>query len=78
MKNIGAVHSSARPEVGERGTVLIGIAWAPGAGGKNSSPKTVIRAGFGVFTIVSRYRTPRPRRVTTTSFSGGSWLRIHR
>src|SRR5262249_23533436 len=27
----------------------IGIAWAPGAGGKNSRPKAVIRAGFGVF-----------------------------
>jgi carboxypeptidase family protein len=27
----------------------IGVAWAPGAGGKNSSPKTVIRAGFGIF-----------------------------
>src|SRR5262245_60293476 len=27
----------------------IGVAWAPGAGGKNSRPKTVIRAGFGVF-----------------------------
>jgi hypothetical protein len=27
----------------------IGIAWAPGAGGKNARPKTVIRAGFGVF-----------------------------
>lgn len=27
----------------------VGIAWAPGAGGKNSRPKTVIRAGFGVF-----------------------------
>jgi carboxypeptidase family protein len=27
----------------------IGIAYAPGAGGKNASPKTVIRAGFGVF-----------------------------
>src|SRR5499427_3260846 len=27
----------------------IGIAWAPGAGGKHSRPKTVIRAGFGVF-----------------------------
>src|SRR5215813_9080164 len=27
----------------------IGIAWAPGAGGKNSRPKTVIRAGFGIF-----------------------------
>ncbi|HZF41086.1 MAG TPA: carboxypeptidase regulatory-like domain-containing protein [Blastocatellia bacterium] len=27
----------------------VGVAWAPGAGGKNSRPKTVIRAGFGVF-----------------------------
>src|SRR5262245_62023580 len=27
----------------------VGIAWAPGAGGKNSRPNTVIRAGFGVF-----------------------------
>lgn len=27
----------------------IGVAWAPGAGGKDSRPKTVIRAGFGVF-----------------------------
>lgn len=27
----------------------IAIAWAPGASGKNSSPKTVIRAGFGIF-----------------------------
>jgi hypothetical protein len=27
----------------------IGVAWAPGAGGKNARPKTVIRAGFGVF-----------------------------
>jgi hypothetical protein len=27
----------------------IGLAWAPGAGGKNSRPKSVIRAGFGVF-----------------------------
>jgi Carboxypeptidase regulatory-like domain len=27
----------------------IGVAWAPGAGGKNSRPKTVIRAGFGIF-----------------------------
>jgi hypothetical protein len=27
----------------------IGVAWAPGAGGKISRPKTVIRAGFGIF-----------------------------
>jgi len=27
----------------------IGVAWAPGAGAKNTRPKTVIRAGFGVF-----------------------------
>ncbi|MBO0724694.1 MAG: TonB-dependent receptor, partial [Blastocatellia bacterium] len=27
----------------------IGVAWAPGGGGKNSRPNTVIRAGFGVF-----------------------------
>jgi hypothetical protein len=27
----------------------IGVAWAPGAGGKNSRQSTVIRAGFGVF-----------------------------
>src|SRR5262249_35304463 len=27
----------------------IGMAWAPGAGGKGSRPKTVIRAGFGIF-----------------------------
>jgi hypothetical protein len=27
----------------------VGLAWAPGAGGKNARPKTVIRAGFGVF-----------------------------
>jgi hypothetical protein len=27
----------------------IGVAWAPGAGSKDSRPKTVIRAGFGVF-----------------------------
>jgi hypothetical protein len=27
----------------------VGVAWAPGAGGKNSRPKAVIRAGFGVF-----------------------------
>jgi hypothetical protein len=27
----------------------VAIAWAPGAGGKNSRPKTVIRAGFGIF-----------------------------
>jgi Carboxypeptidase regulatory-like domain len=27
----------------------IGVAWAPGAGGKDARPKTVIRAGFGVF-----------------------------
>jgi hypothetical protein len=27
----------------------VGLAWAPGAGGKNTRPKTVIRAGFGIF-----------------------------
>jgi hypothetical protein len=27
----------------------VSLAWAPGAGGKNSSPKSVVRAGFGVF-----------------------------
>jgi hypothetical protein len=27
----------------------LAIAWAPGAGGQNSRPKTVIRAGFGIF-----------------------------
>jgi hypothetical protein len=27
----------------------IAIAWAPGGGGKNSRPATVIRAGFGIF-----------------------------
>ena len=27
----------------------VGLAWAPGAGARNSRPKSVIRAGFGVF-----------------------------
>ena len=27
----------------------VAVAWAPGAGGKNARPKTVLRAGFGIF-----------------------------
>ncbi len=27
----------------------VAVAWAPGGGGKNSRPKTVLRAGFGMF-----------------------------
>jgi hypothetical protein len=43
MESIAAFHSSARPEVRVRVTVPIGAAWALGAGGENSRPKTVIR-----------------------------------
>jgi hypothetical protein len=43
MEGIGAIHSSARPEVGVRVTIRIGAAWAPGVGGENSRQKTIIR-----------------------------------
>jgi hypothetical protein len=45
------VRYETQTNLGDRSNVAprIGLAWAPGAGGKNARPKTVIRAGFGMF-----------------------------
>ena len=51
----------------------IGVAWAPGATGKNPKPKTVLRAGFGMFYDRFSLQNTLTRSATTAWCSSSTW-----